>query len=136
MRIPRVEEQVDIGRRQVETGRVHIGRSLHEHTETVEVPLRRDEVEVRRVRVDRPVDAPVPVRQEGDVTIVSLHDEIAVVHRQLVVTEELHIRKRVDEVRETHQVTLRGEQIEVDRQPPPSAARGPRDPLPQRSDRK
>lgn len=109
------EEQLEVGKRKVETGRVHITKRVVQRQETVDVPLMREEVEIRRVPVNRPVDAPVPVRQEGDVTIVSVLEEVLVVSKQLVLKEELHISRRQSEAHEPQEVTLLSEQVEVTR---------------------
>ena len=46
--IPLVAEQLDVGVRTVETGRVHIATRVVETEQTVAVPLQRDEVEPKR----------------------------------------------------------------------------------------
>lgn len=51
-------------------------------------------VEVTRVRVEREVDAAPPVRQEGDVTIISLVEEVLVLTKRLILREEIHVRRR------------------------------------------
>ena len=57
------------------------------------------------------------IRQEGDVTIVPVVEEIVVVERRLMLKEELHVRR----VRSTHRheetVTLRYQEAEVVRRP-------------------
>lgn len=50
-------------------------------------------VEVTRVRVDREVDEAPRVRQEGDVTIISLVEEVLVVTKRLFLREEIHVRR-------------------------------------------
>lgn len=110
-----VEEQLEVGTREIETGRVRIAKRVSERQEIVDPPLMREEVEIRRVPVNRPVDAPVPVRQEGDVTIVSVLEEVLVVSKRLVLKEELHISRRRTETHEPQQVALRSEEVEVTR---------------------
>lgn len=112
------EEQLEIGKREIETGRVRISKRVVHRQETVDVPLMHEEVEVRRVPVNRPVAAPVPVRQEGEVTIVSVLEEVVVVTKQLVLKEELHISRRRSETRQPQEVTLLSEQVEVTRTDP------------------
>ena len=124
LRIPVIQEELDIHKAVVETGLLRVRTRTTERQEAVELPLSREEFTVERVAVNRPVDAPVEVRQEGDVTIVPVHGEELVVTRRLVLKEELHIRRRVQESREVRQVTLRTQDVEVVREPAAGAAHG------------
>ena len=80
-------------------------------------------VEVERVPVDRIVDAAPAVRQDGDVTIIPVMEEVLVVEKRLVLKEELHVRRRRTQESVEVPVTLRRERVEVERLP---AGRDPR----------
>ncbi|MGI3904183.1 MAG: DUF2382 domain-containing protein [Janthinobacterium lividum] len=56
-----------------------------------------------------------PVRQEGDVTIMSVVEEELVVVRRLVLKEEVHLRRVQSTVPHTQTVTLREQHITVTR---------------------
>lgn len=124
--IPVIREELDVAKDIVETGRLRIRTHVTEREEHVDLPLSREEFTVERVAVGRTVDAPVDVRQIDDVTIVPVHEEQLVVTRRLVLKEELHIRRLVRETRETRQVTLRMQDVEVERHatPPPGPSPG------------
>jgi len=85
--------------------------------------LNREDVEVQRIRVDRRVSEPEESRQEGDWLIIPVMEEVFVVEKHLMVTEEIRIRKRLmtedAEVREI----VRRERATVE------DTRVPRDPL-------
>lgn len=115
-RVPVLEEQLDVDKRTVETGVVRTKTTVEERTETVDLALRRDDVVVKRVPMHQPVDAPVPTRQEGDTTIISLHEEVPVVTRQLVLVEEVHLRRRSSVQDIAQPVTLRRERMDVERE--------------------
>src|SRR3954469_15149605 len=87
--IPVVREDVEIGKRVQETGRVVVHVEPHVKAQVVNVPLVEQDVHVERVPVNRQVDAPAPPRQEGDVTIVPVYEEILVVQKRLVLKEEI-----------------------------------------------
>ena len=120
-RVPVIEEHLAVDTRAVETGVVRTKTTVEERIETVDLALRQEDVEVHRVPVNRVVDAPVPTRQEGDTTIISLHEEVPVVTTRLVVVEEIHLRLRRSVQDITQPVTLRRERMDVERQPPDSA---------------
>jgi stress response protein YsnF len=72
-------------------------------------------VEVERVPVDRPVDAMPSIRQEGEVTIIPVVEEVLKVERCLVLKEEVHIRRVKTTERHQEQVTLRKQEVLVSR---------------------
>ena len=115
--LPVVQEELDVGKRVVETGVVRVRTTTREHEELVQMPLEREDVIVERVAIGRAVDAPLDVRQEGDVTIVPVHEEVIVVHRQLMLKEELHVRRRISTVDATQPVVLRRQDVSVEREP-------------------
>ena len=113
--IPRLEETVSVGKRSLLTGRVRVRKSVRRRKQTLDIPLKREEVVVRRVPVNRVVPGPVAVRQQGSVTIVPVLEEIPVVSTQLVLKEELHIETRASRRRARREVVLRSEDVEVTR---------------------
>ncbi|WP_161891198.1 YsnF/AvaK domain-containing protein [Pontibacter russatus] len=117
--IPVVEEQVRINKKTVETGRVNIYKDVHEEDVTVDVPTVHEEVNVERVPINEFVEsAPPSVRYEGDVMIIPvLHEELVLVKR-LKLVEELHVTKRKIETHEAQHVTLRKEEVNVNRVEP------------------
>lgn len=113
--VPLAEESLRIGKRTVERGRVRLHKTVSERLETVDVPLVREQVEVERVSIGRPVEAATSVRYEGDVMVIPRFEEVLVVSKQLVLVEELRVRTVRTERREPQQVTLRREELSVER---------------------
>ena len=123
-RIALVEEEARIDKREVVTGRVRIRTRVEEAEETVRGTLDEEVVEVERVPVDRIVDAAPAVRQDGDVTIIPVMEEVLVVEKRLVLKEELHVRRRRTQESVEVPVTLRRERVEVERLPADEARAG------------
>lgn len=113
--IPVLQEEVQVDKRKIETAKVRIKTTVEERQETIDLPLLHEEVEVRRVPLNRPVDGPIATRQEGDTLIVPLLEEVLVVQKQLLLREEVHISKKRTEQHHPEQVTLRSEQVSVER---------------------
>jgi uncharacterized protein (TIGR02271 family) len=114
--IPIVHEELEIGKRTVETGSgVRIRKFTREEEQTVDLPLIDEQVEVERVPMDIEVDGPVPVRHVGDTIIVPVLQEVLVVRKQLRLVEELHIRKKRSDRRRPQTVVLRKEEATVER---------------------
>ncbi len=113
--VPLVEEEVSVRKEERETGRVRIRKQVREYTETVDEPLLREEVEVERVPINTVIAEPATIRERGDTTIIPIMEERVVVEKQLVLVEELHVRRTRTEHRDPQEVTLRREEANVER---------------------
>lgn len=127
-----VEEIARVTKREVETGRVRLHKTVREVDEPVEVLLRQEELEVERVPVGRVVtEAPVP-RQDGDTYVLPVLEEVLVVEKRLFLKEELHVRRKATERTAREVVRLRKEEVTVEDLSPslpsasPTAAAQPR----------
>jgi stress response protein YsnF len=115
--IPIVEEKINVQKRLREVGTVEIRKSVHERTEIVDELLKSEEVEIARVAVNRIVEEPIPIRNEGDTMIISLLEEVLVIEKRLLLREEVHIKKVQTVLHEPQEVLLREERVEVVRKP-------------------
>jgi uncharacterized protein (TIGR02271 family) len=116
--IPVIAEELDVQKRVVETGKVRVTKVVHERETVVDEPLFHDEVEVEHISVNRAVEGPISIRYEDDTIIVPIMEEVLVVQKQLILKEEIHIRKRRIETHHPQQVTLRREEAHIDRLEP------------------
>ena len=113
--MPVVQEELVVGKQAVETGRVRLVKTVAERQEVIDEPLMRERVEVERVPVNQVVSGPVAVRYEGDTMIIPVVEEVVVYEKRLVLKEELHVRKVTTQERQPETVTLRQEQVTVER---------------------
>jgi uncharacterized protein (TIGR02271 family) len=113
--LPVIEERAVVRKRRKVTGAVRVRTEVKTAEEVVDAPLAVERVEVERAPLDRWVEAPVPVRQEGDTTVVTLHEEVVVVERRLRATEEVRITRRTSTRHVEERVTLRREEAAVER---------------------
>jgi stress response protein YsnF len=122
--VPVVEERAVIRKHRKVTGAVRVRTEVRTAEEVVDEPLAVEQVEVERVPLDRWIDAPVPVRQEGDTTVITLHEEVVVVEKRLRATEEVRITRRTSTRHAEQRVTLRREEAVVERLDPAEAGNG------------
>ncbi len=116
--VPLVRERLEIDKRTVETGRVRVSTRVVETRQAVDLSRERDVVDIETVTIGRVVEAALPPRQEGDVTIVPVYEERLVTTRQLVLKEELHLRRRrIQEPAEPQVYTLRHDEVSIERLP-------------------
>jgi len=113
--VPVLVEELEVQKRVVETGTVRLTKVVHEREALVDEPLFREEVEVTHVPIQRVVDAPIPVREEHGTLIISVMEEVLVVEKRLMLKEEIHIRRHRVETRQPQQVTLRREEVSIER---------------------
>ena len=113
--IPLAEERAVVLKRKKVTGGLRVRTVVRENEEVIDQPLTTDEIEVERVPVDCWVEAPVPIRQEGETTIITLLEEVAVVEKRLRATEEVRITRRRTTRQAAQHVTLRREEAVVER---------------------
>jgi len=120
--VPVVVEEVDVQKRRWETGGVRVHLAVKEREETVDEPLIRQEVQVDRVPINRPIDRPPAPREEGNVTIIPVVEEVLVVEKRLMLKEEVRITRRQFEAHEPQKVILRSEEPQIESiQPQPNA---------------
>jgi uncharacterized protein (TIGR02271 family) len=119
--VPVVQEKLDVGKRQLETGKVVVKKTVRARREVVDPPLLQEKIRIERVAVDRVVEGPVETRQEGDVLIVPVLEETLVVEKRLILKEELHITRERAEVRHPVEVTIFREEAQVERIDPPDS---------------
>ena len=110
-----LEETLSVSKRSVRTGSVRVSTRTETHEELAEAMLQHGVVDITRVPMDRVVDSAPSVRTEGDTTIVPVVEERLVVTKQLVLVEELHLRRRVKQEVTRTPVTLRRQHVEVER---------------------
>ena len=119
--IPVLEEVLRVDVRTVEHGGALVRIGVSEYDEVVERQLRQDVLSVERIPVGRVVETAPPMREEGDLTIVPVLEERLVVVRQLVLKEEIHIRRQQKTTPWKETVTLRREIATVEPIVKPSA---------------
>lgn len=114
--VPLVEERLSVARRVVETGKVRLRKIVQTYEEALDEPLAVRTFDIERVILNKPVDAPPAIRQEGETTIYSLVEEQMVLTKQLVLTEEVRVTRRDTERRDTQKITLTREHLSVERE--------------------
>jgi uncharacterized protein (TIGR02271 family) len=112
--VPVLAEELVVDKKRVQTGGVRVHRRVLEHDETVELPLLKEHVDVRREIVDRDVDGPLPIRREGNTTIIPIVEEVLVVEKRYRLREEIYVTRAVREEIHREQVTVRRQEAEIE----------------------
>ena len=126
--IPVVEEDMSVGKHEVERGHVRIYSRVTEQPAEASVRLREEKVTVERRPADRPATDADFAAAEQEVIEMTETVEEPVVSKRARVVEEVVVHKEVTERTETVRGTVRHTEVEVQREP--ENARGPGAPRP------
>jgi uncharacterized protein (TIGR02271 family) len=115
--VPVIEEIAQIEKRTVHKGGYRITKHVSTRQETVDELLRDQHVTVERRPMGRRLEGPdIPEqRYEGDVLVIPVVEEILVTEKHLVLVEEIRITRLQATHRNSHQVTLRKEEVSIER---------------------
>lgn len=112
--IPVMEEELRVGKRQVERGGIRVHSHIEETPVSEDVELREEHVRVERRPVDRPVSAAdMDAFQDRTIEMRETGEE-AVVEKRARVIEEVVIGKDVDYRTETVRDTVRRTEVDID----------------------
>ena len=111
--ISEVEEQLRIGKRQVDSGRVKVRSYVVETPVSEQVNLHSETVRVERRPVDRPMSATEDAFRERTIEAVATSEE-AIVSKEARVTGEVLVRKEATDRTETVSDKVRSTKVEVE----------------------
>ncbi|GAB2591528.1 DUF2382 domain-containing protein [Spirosoma areae] len=109
-----IQENLEVGKREVETGGVRVRSRIVERPVEESLRLREERVTVQRNPVNRPAtDADLNAFQEGQIELTE-HAEVPVVSKTANVVEEISVGKEVNERVETVRDTVRNTEVDVE----------------------
>lgn len=112
--VPVVEEQLNVGKREVEGGGVRVNTRVEEKPVEAQVNLRDENVRVERRAVDRPASE-ADFANAGGTVEVTEHKEIPVISKEARVVEEVIVGKEAQQRTETVRDTVRRTDVDVER---------------------
>lgn len=113
--IPIIEENLEVGKREVETGGARLHSRIVERPVEESLRLRSEHVRVERHAVNRPAtEADFNSFKEGDIEMRE-RAEVPVVNKNARVVEEVSLGKEVNEREEVIRDTVRSTEVNVDK---------------------
>lgn len=113
--VPVLREELEIRKEVHHTGTVRLRKVISESPEFISEVLGAENIEIERIPMDVLVDAPPPVRTEGDVTVIPIVEEVLVVTKQIRLKEEVRISRRHSASNYYEEIRLRSEELVVER---------------------
>lgn len=112
--IPVIEEKMEVGKREVETGGVRLKSRVVQENVQENVNLRSEHVRVEETPVNRPATAAdLETFKEGTIEMKE-YAEVPVVSKEAFVTGEVSLEKEVEERDETVKGTVRKTEVETE----------------------
>ncbi|MEJ8755664.1 YsnF/AvaK domain-containing protein [Pontibacter sp. H259] len=125
--IPIVEERMNVGKREVETGGVRLRSRIVERPVEEHLRLREEHVNVQRNQVNRPAtEQDFQNFKEGNIEMTE-RAEVPVVNKEARVVEEVRLSKEQTQRDETVRGTVRKTDVEVDKLNPKNTQIRPED---------
>ena len=109
--VTRSEEELEVGKRSVETGKARLRKWVETEPVALDVELQREVARVSRERIDQPVADHEFAEEEVE---IPLHREKPVVQKQAVAKERVSLEKDVETDREQVSDELKKERVEVE----------------------
>lgn len=113
--IPRVEENLNVGKRTEETGGVRVRSRIVERPVEEHVRLREEHINVERQAVNRPLSTNDARGFEEKEIELTERAEVPVINKEARVVEEIKLSKEVTERNETINDTVRNTEIDIDK---------------------
>lgn len=114
VKVPISEEEVKVGKREVEHGAAQIRKEVRTERVNTPVDLKREELVVERVEAGEG-NVPEDAFREGEVRI-PLKEEEAVIQKEAKVVGEVRVGKKEETRRENVSETVRKEDVKVDQE--------------------
>lgn len=117
--VPVIEETAVVYKERVVTDRVRLHKRVQATREVLDIPVQTESLDVERVAIGRWIETPADIRQEGDTTVYPVVEEVLVVEKRLRLVEEVRVTRRRATRQVREEVSLRREEILVERDAPP-----------------
>ena len=115
--IPVLAEELVVLTMEQDAGGVRVEKTVRQNEQLVDVPLLREQIAIERKSIQRMLEEPAQVRQEGDVLIIPVMEEVLTVKRSFLLKEEIHIRKTQTQVHEPQRFIVRSEEVTIEQLP-------------------
>jgi uncharacterized protein (TIGR02271 family) len=114
--LPVMEENLRLGVGKIEKGKLTAKKKITEEDLIVSGPVLQDELSIERIPLNQYIDeAPPSVRYEGETMVIPVIEEEVVVQTRLRLVEEVRITRRQRERIAEEPVTIRREEVIIQR---------------------
>lgn len=114
IKVPVIEEKLHVEKRIVESGKVHISKTVNEHQEQINIPLNHEQINIERIAINKYIEImPDAVKYEGETMIIPVIREV--IEKRILLVEEIRVTKQVIQTQQNQEITLRTEQVHINK---------------------
>ncbi|PSB03803.1 PRC and DUF2382 domain-containing protein [Merismopedia glauca] len=116
MNLKLYQERLIANKTRHKTGEVSVGKRVETETARVDVPLEKERIVIERVGSTGSNVAVAPGEaafRDGEVSRMEVYEEVADIHKEAFVREQVSVRKEVDRETATAEEKLRREELDV-----------------------
>ncbi|CAM3280435.1 YsnF/AvaK domain-containing protein [Aequorivita lipolytica] len=110
------EEELNITKKDVETGKVNIHKKVDTENFSEKIPLATENFIIKHIDFNKEVKKTPKIREKGNITIIPVVKEVAVITKKLMLIEEIHIIKVRTVTNKIIKTTLRKEKIIINKE--------------------
>lgn len=113
--IPVLAESLHVDTATASTGGVRVIKRIVTDQQMLDHHLRTENVEIKRIPMNKVVDGPQPTIQTDDLIIIPVVQEVLKIERQWVVTEEIHVSKSAKVIHVQEPIGVAHEVVTIER---------------------
>ena len=109
------QEALHISKEVVEKRKIQIHKNVHTETVTHDIPLLNETIKIEHIDFNKEITEIPKVRVEGNVTIIPVIEEVAMVTKKLMLVKEVYLTKEQHKKVEHIENKLRKETVTIDK---------------------
>src|SRR5215212_247932 len=117
-KVPLAEEHAQFEKHRVVTGKVRVHTVVDVLDQPISEELTAERIAVQRVPINRYVEVAPGIRNEGELTIIPVLEEVLVVERKLLLKEEIHVQRTVTKETVSQTVPVRKQRAVIESEGP------------------
>jgi uncharacterized protein (TIGR02271 family) len=109
------QEGIDISKKVVDRRKISLHKSVNTETVSHDIPLLHDNIRIEHITFNKEVAEIPKIREKGNMIIIPVIEEVAVVTKKIMLVKEIHITNEQTEKIEHIETSLRKESVTIDK---------------------
>jgi len=110
-----LKEDIDISKKVIDGRKISLHKSVSTETVSNNIVLLHDNIRIEHITFNKEVGEIPKIREKGNITIIPVIEEVAVVTKKIILVKEIHITNDQIEKIEHIETLLRKESVTIDK---------------------